>query len=141
MLSFMLLLLAGVTFALMVSMNGQLAAYLNIYEVSLLVHLIGAGVLLVWQLLVRRQRIRLGGAPWYVYLVGFIGVALVSLGSYVSFAIGAASMLTLSLVGQLVISAIIDHFGWFGVPVVRFRANRLLAYGVILAGLGLLIYY
>lgn len=139
--SFLLLLLAGVTFAVMVSMNGQLASYLNIYEVSLLVHLIGAVLLLGWQLLVRRQPIRMGGAPWYVYLVGFIGVALVSLGSFITHAIGAAAMLALSLVGQLVISAVIDHFGWFGVPVVRFRANRLLAYGVILAGLGLLIYF
>ena len=48
--SFLLLLLAGVSFGFMVSMNGQLAATLNLYEVSLLVHAIGMVLLLLWQL-------------------------------------------------------------------------------------------
>ena len=137
--SFLLLLLAGVSFGFMVSMNGQLAAYLNLYEVSLLVHAIGMVLLLLWQLL-PRAKLRLRGAPVYVYFVGFFGVALVVTSSFTTRALGAAAMMALSLTGQLVISAVIDHFGWFGVPRVRFSARRLPAYGVILAGLLLLLY-
>ncbi len=41
--------------------------------------------------------------------------------------IGAASMLLAMISGQIVISMIIDHFGFFGVPRIAFDWQRLLA--------------
>lgn len=138
--SFLLLLLGGIFFGLMVSMNGQLASYLNIFEISLIVHIIGAILLLGYLWLIKREKIRLTGAPGYVYLVGFLGVALVATSSVSAEHIGAAATMALSVTGQLVISAVIDHFGWFHVPAVRFRLKRIPAYLIITAGLLLMIY-
>lgn len=138
--NFWLLLTGGILFGLMVSMNGQLAAYLNVFETSFIVHLIGAMLLLGYIRLIRKQRIRLIGARGYVYSVGFLGVALVVTSSLSAEHIGAAITMALSVTGQLIISAVIDHFGWFHTPVVKFHPIRIPAYGIILAGLLVMIY-
>lgn len=138
--SFLLLLLGGIFFGLMVSMNGRLAVYLNLYEISFLVHSIGAILLLGYIRLIKREKIRLSGAPGYVYFVGFLGVALVVTSSLSAAHIGAAVTMALSIAGQLAVSAMIDSFGWFRVPAAPFRAWRLPAYGIILAGLLIMIY-
>lgn len=136
---FLLLLFGGVCFGAMVSLNGRLAAYWNVFEVSFLVHLIGAVLLLAAAGLVQKGKIRLAGAPLYVYFVGFLGVALVVTSSLGTAHIGAAPTMALSVAGQLVSSSAIDHFGWFHVPVTRFRSRRIPAFCIVLAGLLLLI--
>lgn len=138
--SYFLLLLGGIFFGLMVSGNAQLASYLNIFEISLIVHIIGAILLLAYIKLVKREKIRLSGAPAYVYTVGFLGVALVATSSFSGVHIGAATVMALSVTGQLAISAVIDHFGWFHTPVVKFKLKRIPAYLMIAAGLILMIY-
>lgn len=138
--SFVLLLLGGVCFGLMVSMNGQLAAHINLLEISFLVHAIGAAMLLFYTLFIKRSKISLRGAPSYVYFVGFLGIALVASSSISTAFIGAASVMALSVTGQLLVSALIDHFGWFHSPISKFHARRLPAFGIILAGLFLLIF-
>jgi transporter family-2 protein len=138
--SFLLLLLGGIFFGLMVSMNGQLAAYLNLFEISFIVHIIGAVLLLSYIKLIKKEKIKLIGAHGYVYFVGFLGVALVVTSSLSAEYIGAAVTMALSVTGQLIISAIIDHFGWFHVPAIKFHLKRIPAYGIILAGLLIMIY-
>lgn len=124
----LLLLLGGVCFGLMVSLNGRLAAYLNVFEVSFVVHLIGAVLLLAAAKLIQRKKIRFDGAPFYVYFVGFLGVALVITSSLSTARIGAALTMALSVAGQMVISSVIDNFGWFHVPVNRFQSRRIPAF-------------
>lgn len=138
--NFLLLLFGGVCFGLMVSLNGRLAGHFSVFEVSFLVHLIGAVLLLAAAKLVFREKIRFAGAPLYAYFVGFLGVALVITSSLSTAHIGAALTMALSVAGQLLSSAVIDHFGWFQVPVNKFRLRRIPAFCVILAGLLLLIY-
>ncbi|HCC00820.1 MAG TPA: hypothetical protein DEP42_06370 [Ruminococcaceae bacterium] len=136
----LILLLGGILIGLMISMNGLLAAYLNVFEISLVVHLSGMILLLMIIWLVQRKRIRLRGAPKYVYLVGVCGVTLVVTSSMATLAIGAATSMALSIASQMIISCVIDHFGWFHVPVNKFRLRRIPVFCVILAGLLLLIY-
>lgn len=138
--SLFILLLGGICLGLMTSLNGQLASYLNIFEISFIVHSIGAVVLLGYILLKKEQKLHLKGAPPYVYLVGFFGVALVGTSSICAGNIGATLTMALSVAGQMVISAVIDHFGMFHVPRVRFSWKRIPAYLVIAAGLVLMIY-
>ncbi|WP_411677231.1 DMT family transporter [Caproicibacter sp.] len=137
--TFLLLLLGGICFGLMVSLNGLLASYLNIFEISLFVHMIGAILLLVDLIAVKREKMKLSGAPVYVYFVGLLGVALVATSSLSTAHIGAAVTMSFAVTGQLVTSAVIDHFGWFHTPVSRFRFARAPAFCMILAGLLLMV--
>lgn len=136
--NFLILLFGGICFGLMIGLNGRLAAYLNVFEVSFLVHLTGA-VLLLAAAVLQKNKMRFSGAPPYVYFVGLLGVALVATSSLSTAHIGAALTMALSVAGQLAASAAIDHFGWFHVPVNPFNRRRIPAFCVILAGLLLLL--
>ncbi|AFM41670.1 hypothetical protein Desaci_2742 [Desulfosporosinus acidiphilus SJ4] len=138
--SFLFLLWGGIFLGLMVSMNGQLAMFLNIFEVSFIVHITGAILLISYIKLLKKEKISIIGAPLYVYFVGFLGVAIVAASSLCAKYIGAATTMALSVTGQLFVSTIIDHFGWFHVSIVKFHPKRIPAYGIILAGLLLMIY-
>ena len=136
----LLLLFGGIFLGLMASMNGQLTAYLSIFEISLIVHIIGAIILLGYIKLIKKEKMQLKGAPAYVYFVGFLGVALVASSSVCAGNIGATLTMAVSVTGQLVVSALIDHFGMFHVPVIKFHWKRIPAYGIIIAGLLIMIY-
>lgn len=140
MMSFLILLFGGIFLGLMTSLNGQLASYLNIFEISFIVHIIGAIILFGYIIFKKEQKFHLKGAPKYVYFVGFFGVALVASSSICSLNIGATLMMALSVTGQLISSAAIDHFGLFHVPKVKFNWKRLSAFLIITAGLLIMIY-
>ena len=61
----------------MVSLNGQMGNYFSLFGICFFVHAI-ALVLLLAYLLAKRQTLRFAGAPWYVYLVGVMGIAIVA---------------------------------------------------------------
>ena len=92
---------------------------------TLMTFLIGAVLLILYLKLVKRQKIRLRGIPPYLYAAGFLGVALVSTNAYCTPRIGVATAVALSVTGQMVLSAIIDHFGLLGMKKTAFKARRL----------------
>lgn len=108
----------------MVSLNGQMGNYFSLFGICFFVHAI-ALVLLLAYLLAKRQTLRFAGAPWYVYLVGVMGIAIVASSSWCTLHVGASAFMALSTAGQLVSSALIDRFGLFGMPVTRIRKRQL----------------
>ena len=124
----------------MVSIDGILADSLSLFEVSFFVHGIGALLLLLYIFFRGGGKIRLGGAPRYGYLVGFMGVALVTTSSFCSNRMGAALTMAVSVAGQMAASALVDHFGLFGVPVIRWNWRRLPPCLLILGGLALMLW-
>lgn len=73
-----------------------------------------AGTLIVGQ---GSSLINIGGGPWWAYLGRLCGAVL----------------------GQVVLAAAIDDFGWFGQPVASFGWDRILAIILLLASLALLL--
>lgn len=126
-----LLLLAGILQGVMVSLNGQMGNYFSLFGICFFVHAI-ALVLLLAYLLAKRQTLRFAGAPWYVYLVGVMGIAIVASSSWCTLHVGASAFMALSTAGQLVSSALIDRFGLFGMPVTRIRKRQLPGYALVL---------
>ena len=60
--------------------------------------------------------------------------------TYMMVCLGAALTMAVSVFGQMAASALVDHYGMFGVPVVRWSWRRLPPYLLILAGLGLMLW-
>lgn len=133
-----LLLLAGLLQGVMVSLNAQLGTYFSLFGVCLFVHGI-ALVLLLGYLLLKRQPLRFSGAPWYVYLVGAMGIAIVASSSWCTLHVGASAFMALSTAGQLVSSALIDRLGLFGMPVTRIGRRQLPGYALVLIGVVLVV--
>ena len=125
------LLLAGILQGVMVSLNAQMGNYFSLFGICFFVHGI-ALVLLLGYLLVKRQPLRFSGAPWYVYLVGAMGIGIVATSSWCTLHVGASAFMALSTAGQLVSSALIDRFGLFGMPVTRIRRRQLPGYALVL---------
>ena len=133
-----LALLIGGGVALMVTANGLLSARFGLWTGTLIIHLCGlltvSGILLI-----RRKPITLRspGAPWYLYLAGVGGVATTALNNFCFEPMGAALMLAMVVVGQLLGSCLIDHFGWFGMSRYPLRPGKLVGFGIM--GLGLVL--
>lgn len=119
----------------MVSLNGQMGNYFSLFGICFFVHAI-ALVLLLAYLLAKRQTLRFAGAPWYVYLVGVMGIAIVASSSWCTLHVGASAFMALSTAGQLVSSALIDRFG---LPVTRIRKRQLPGYALVLLGVLLVV--
>ena len=133
-----LVLLAGILQSAMMIFNGLLAESVSLWGVSFIVHFSGGLLLVLYILLVVREKITLRGMPWYLYSAGFFGVLLVSVSSWCVGILGAAVTTCLSVAGQLFISAVIDHYGLFHVPRVPFSIKRIPCFLMILAGIILL---
>jgi transporter family-2 protein len=132
-----LALFSGLMIAVMVTANGLLTARVGPWMSVMIIHVVGlltAGAVL----LARRRRFALlsPGASWYLYLPGVIGVLSTMLNNLCYQPLGAALMLAVCVVGQILSASFIDHFGWFDMPRRRFRPAKLI--GFTLMGLGLL---
>lgn len=75
---------------------------------------------------------------WYLYLGGFLGAIFVSGMLYIIPKIGATNMLAAAIVGQLVMSMLLDHFGTLGVQQIRITPERVVGALCLLLGLALI---
>lgn len=138
MLYYLLLLLAGALQGVMVSLNGQLGNYYSPFAICFFVHGI-ALILLLAYLLAKKTPLGFQGAPWYVYLVGALGIAIVASTSWCTLRVGASVFLAISTAGQIISSQLIDQFGLFGMPVQKFRVKQLPGYVLLAAGVALVV--
>ena len=77
-------------------------------------------------------------SPWWIWLGGFGGFAYVGLAIVTARYLGAATLSAAGILGQLGASMLIDHYGWFGVPIQRISMTRVLGLGLMLAGVMLI---
>jgi len=78
---------------------------------------------------------QLTSIPPYLYLGGLIGVFLITSLVIAVPKIGATNALMALVVGQMLLSILIDHNGWLGVPVNTISLSRCTGAGFLLAGL------
>jgi bacterial/archaeal transporter family-2 protein len=80
----------------------------------------------------------LGEVPWYLYTGGLFGVVFVTTVLMLVPRIGVATMLATALTGQLVVSMLVDHYGWFGAPVHPISGLRVAGLACLMAGVFLI---
>lgn len=79
----------------------------------------------------------LRGVPWWGWLGGVAAATYVTVTFTVLPEIGAATTIALTVTGQQLISAVIDHRGWFRLPVKPVTAVRLGGLAALVAGCAL----
>jgi bacterial/archaeal transporter family-2 protein len=102
---------------------------------SLVVHLSGAiasGLLLMMRGGENIQNLRT--LPWWMFGVGIFGVVLYLTINHTIPRIGAATAITLIIVGQLVAGMVIDHFGLLGAAARPIDGTRIVAALMLLGG-------
>lgn len=138
---YLLVFLAGVFLALQQSINGELGNYIPLTYVVLIVHLVGGLCIFGYLKLVKKEKLKIGPMPVYLYSAGIFGYILVFLTSFTIVHIGATLTTCLSIAGQVIASVVIDHFDLFHIKKVPFNSKRILPIlliltGVIIANLG-----
>lgn len=134
-LTFMFVLIAGILQAGMQSLNGILQSYTGLFGTSLATHLSGGLLLILYIVLIQRERVKLAPMPLHLYSAGFFGLLLVAVTSLCVSQIGTSLTTCLSISGQLVFSILMDHFGWMNSKRVAFQPRRILCLLIILTGL------
>ena len=76
-------------------------------------------------------------APSWIWLGGLGGATYVLLAILLTHRLGTAVLSAAGILGQLSTSLLIDHYGWFGVPIHRMSATRLM--GILLLTLGVVL--
>ncbi len=77
--------------------------------------------------------------PWYILIGGLYGVIILATYSFAIPRIGLATTITLAIVAQLVLSAILDHYGFLGSVQHSFDLRRLIGMLVLFAGTWLIV--
>jgi transporter family-2 protein len=131
---------AGVLGGVQFPVNALLSSRVGLLEGALIVHIVGA--VFAGAALVFFSSGGLGAwrsAPWYAYLGGVFGVLLVTALSFATPRIGAAAALVIFLGAQLIVGALIGHFGWLETPVKPVDAAKLAGFVLLAVGAWLVV--
>ena len=131
----------GAGLAMQAGVNAQLRAatgsalWTSLISASITVLLLGAAQI------AQRDVLPVSGYgrfPWWIWIGGLAGAAYVL--AVVAFTrhLGVAMLFAAIIVGQLSAGLIIDHFGWFNVPIHRISLERLAGAALLLAGMALI---
>ena len=81
---------------------------------------------------------RLASVPWWLWLGGLLGTCYVLTSIIVTQRIGVAAMLALVIAGQMAMSVLIDHYGWFQIAPRALTLPRTIGAVMVIGGVALL---
>jgi transporter family-2 protein len=134
--------LSGVTMALQGSVNSVLGKIIGLLEATFIVHAVGlalvSALLFVFHLGDGNWQ-RIAEAPWYAYLGGVLGVAILYGVVRTIPVLGVAAATTAIIVGQVLTAALVDHLGLFGLEKMSFNWYRVAGTVLMASGAFLLL--
>lgn len=127
--------MSGIAVGLQSPLASMITQRLGMLESIFIIHIGGA-------ILIAIPLILIGGGnlgnwrslPWYALLAGSMGLIVVGGVSFMIPRVGVATAITLIIAGQLVISAILDHYGLLGVQVRHMDLPRILGLLIVFVG-------
>ncbi|HSY07456.1 MAG TPA: DMT family transporter [Steroidobacteraceae bacterium] len=135
--------LAGVLLTVQVGLNSTLGrAVGNVRFAILMNFLVGSVGLLIYFAAAGGglpSRSGLAAAPAWAWFGGLLGACYVAVATLVGPRIGAAALLALTVLGQLLASLLVDQFGWLGFPLQPISLTKLAGAALLLGGVGLIV--
>lgn len=131
----------GAATVVQVMVNTQLRiATASVVWASFFQFAVGLVALAVTALLLREPfpLANLPRSPWWVWAGGLIGASYIFLSIFLLPRLGAALLVASIIVGQLVGSMLIDHYGWLGAPVHRLSLARMAGAALLVIGVALI---
>lgn len=137
MLPLVLALISGVLMAVQGSLNSSLSKAIGLLEATFIVQITGSFLVVILLFLFKMGKGNLSAwqeAPWYSWLGGIIGVAIIYLVAASIPSVGVANATTAIIVGQVLTAILIDHFGGFGLDRMAFSSQQV--FGLVLLAVG-----
>jgi transporter family-2 protein len=140
---FALAVLIGAGLSLQVGLNSQLRQQFGDPGLAALGNfLVGTVALLVYLTLARAtwpSVDTLRGVPTTQWLGGLLGATYVAVSALLGPRLGSATLLALIIGGQLLMSLVLDHYGWVGFQTHAMNGWRLLGAALLIAGVVLIV--
>lgn len=132
----------GGLLAIQGSINSQLGGYLkHPIQAAFINFLVGTICLLLFNLFMRTGLPKtnvLVQIPYYLFFGGVLGAIFVSSVVILIPKIGVATFLGASIGGQMILAAIIDHYGFFNLTVHPVSVGRIVGIILLIAGIFLI---
>jgi transporter family-2 protein len=136
---------AGMLLPIQAGINGRLRPYVGGPIPATLVSVAVSTSTMVLLVLASRTPVpsgsKLSGSPWWIWTGGCLGVVVVLVSLGLVNRLGAAFLFALMVVGQMLASLAIDHFGLFGVSEHAISPLRILGVLLLLAGVVLIRFF
>lgn len=124
----------GALITIMVAINGMLADALGNYLSNVVIHLVGL-ISIIVVVIVSKYKFNLPKKESIlIYAGGAVGVITVFSNAVGFTALGATLTIVLGLLGQVVSSLFIDHYGLFGAQVIKFNKKKILGLTLMILG-------
>jgi len=140
-LAYLLGIVAGFGLTVQVGMNTKLRAVMQSANTAALISFFVGTLGLIALVLVTRTpvptRDTVATVPMWAWFGGLMGAFYVAISTVVASQLGATSLLVLTLLGQLVLALMADHFGWMGLPVHPITLTRIAGVLLLAAGVWL----
>ena len=131
-------LLAGALMPLQAGVNAQLARWVgHPVTASLVSFAVGTLALFAYTAAARPQLpplAALAAAPWWVWVGGVLGSVFVTAAAAFAPRLGAATFISITIAGQVLVSILLDHFGVVGFAARPVTGPRLLGALLLVAG-------
>ena len=131
---YILSLISGFLVSFMVTFNGELSDHYGAYSATVMIHIVGVSVISLI-ILFKKDNPFKSRQAWYLYTGGAIGVATVVFNNLAFARISVSALLALGLLGQTITGIIVDHYGFFDMPIHRFKKRKLLGLSIIILGI------
>lgn len=134
---------AGLVLTIQVGVNATLRNALgNPVMAALMSFLIGLAGLALFLIVTRAPlptKAALFAAPAWAWVGGLLGAFYVATAIVVGPRLGAAALLALTVLGQLMASLVVDHYGWLGFPQHTISVARLMGAALLFGGVWLIV--
>jgi len=135
---FLFAFVAGAMLPFQAGINAQLAHWIHSpIRASFVSFLVGTVALFVLSVAIWRPLPagdRIAGAPWWVWIGGFLGAFYVAGSVVTAPRLGAATLIALVVAGQALASLIVDQFGMVGFKEHHATPGRITGMALVVAG-------
>ena len=131
--------LAGTMIALQGIFNARMGDEVGLWHTNSFVH--GTGFLVAFFILIFNEKLNLASikdVPPYYLLGGVMGVIIILSVMKGIGEIGASYSVTIVIITQIILTAGVNYFGFFGEPVITFSLTKII--GLVLMISGILVY-
>ncbi|MFS0788207.1 DMT family transporter [Shouchella sp. 1P09AA] len=133
---YLLGLIAGISLSIEAALGGALGQNIGKLESTYYIFIVGALSLFIGVLFFGKGNLgAMFDVPKWNLTGGILGATYLSLLIISVSLVGVGLSITVVIIGQLVASVIIDHFGWLGSKQIKIDKNRLFAVGLLVLAL------
>ncbi|WP_028042492.1 DMT family transporter [Candidatus Stoquefichus massiliensis] len=134
----LLALISGMIITVMNIFNGHLSDYYGVYVSTVVIHFIGLCTFVV-MMVIKKEKISFQKhIPLILYSGGVIGVLTVVFNVMTVGELGAALLTALGLLGQMIISLILEQQGWLGTIKKKLTLSKMMSLIVVMIGIGVM---